>query len=121
MYDLKISTQFAAAHQLRGLEGGCENLHGHTWKTRIYLQGSKLGKEGMLMDFKEIKKILNQVLDIFDHQCLNKLDIFDGISPTSENVAKIVFEMIRPKIGQNVKLTKVEVFESDVTSATYWE
>ena len=123
MYELMVEGNFDAAHQLMGYKGPCENLHGHTWKAQIYLQGSKLGKQDMLMDFKKVKKMLAEVLDIFDHQCLNKLAAFKTLSPTSENVARTIYGSIKDKMRKekNVILHKVTVYESEITSATYWE
>ena len=46
MYELKITSQFAAAHKLRGFEGSCENLHGHNWKVEVYVTGEKLEGDG---------------------------------------------------------------------------
>ncbi len=57
MYELKITSQFAAAHQLRALVGGCENLHGHNWKVEVTVMGNALGDDGLLMDFRVIKDI----------------------------------------------------------------
>ncbi len=56
MYELKVISQFAAAHQLREFVGKCEALHGHNWKIEVYVTGTRLGKDGLLMDFALIKK-----------------------------------------------------------------
>jgi len=68
MYELKISTQFAAAHQLREIRGGCENLHGHNWKIEVSVTGSELGKDGLLIDFRVIKGETKRVIDELDHK-----------------------------------------------------
>ncbi|MFH0886727.1 MAG: 6-carboxytetrahydropterin synthase QueD [bacterium] len=123
MYELMVEGTFDAAHQLMGYKGPCENLHGHTWKAQIYLQGDKLGDQNMLLDFKKVKKMLGRVLDKFDHQCLNKLKTFRSLSPTSENVARIIYESVKAKLRKekHVKISRVTVYESEITSATYWE
>jgi 6-pyruvoyltetrahydropterin/6-carboxytetrahydropterin synthase len=56
MYELKVITQFAAAHRLRDFEGSCEKLHGHNWKIEVVVTGKKLGKDGLLIDFRLIKE-----------------------------------------------------------------
>ena len=48
MYELMVEETFDAAHALRGYEGPCENLHGHTWKVQVFLEGDKLNNIGLL-------------------------------------------------------------------------
>ena len=121
MYELKISTQFAAAHQLRGLEGGCENLHGHNWKIEVSVTGSELGKDGLLIDFRVIKGETKRVIDELDHKFLNELASFENLEPSSENISRHIFESISRKLNtKNVKISKVTAWESDSACASYW-
>ena len=121
MYELKISTQFAAAHQLRGLEGGCENLHGHNWKIEVSVIGSELGKDGLLIDFRLIKGVTKKIIDELDHKFLNELASFENIEPSSENIARHIFESISRKLNiQGVKVNKVTAWESESACASYW-
>ena len=83
MYELKIISQFAAAHQLREFQGGCERLHGHNWKVEVFVQGEDLGKDGLLVDFKEIKTETNRILDELDHRFLNDMEPFTAVNPSS--------------------------------------
>ena len=92
MFELTVEDTFDAAHQLKGYEGPCENLHGHTWKVRVVVSGRKLNKLGMLLDFKEIKTALKRVLSGLDHRNLNDLPDFKKANPTSENVAVKIYE-----------------------------
>lgn len=122
MYELKISSQFAAAHQLRGFEGGCEKLHGHNWKIDIYVAGKELGKDGLLMDFRLIKEKTKKVLDELDHKFLNELDAFKTINPSSENIACHIFKsLLRELNKEDVKVSKVTAWESDSACASYTE
>ncbi|MFH1390659.1 MAG: 6-carboxytetrahydropterin synthase QueD [Candidatus Margulisiibacteriota bacterium] len=117
MYELMVEDTFDAAHALRGYEGPCENLHGHTWRIQLYLKGSKLNKLGLLEDFKAIKKVLAATLDQFDHNYINETSPFDKINPTSENLAKYLFD----KLKNRYKSThKVIVWESERTYAAYF-
>ena len=54
MYEVKIITQFAAAHRLENFKGKCESLHGHNWKVEVFLGGKDLDDTGLLMDFGEV-------------------------------------------------------------------
>ncbi|MDH3798819.1 MAG: 6-carboxytetrahydropterin synthase, partial [Desulfobacterales bacterium] len=51
MYELKVVTRFAAAHQLTMVGSKCENMHGHNWKIEVYVTGNKLNAGGVLVDF----------------------------------------------------------------------
>ncbi|MFA4989020.1 MAG: 6-carboxytetrahydropterin synthase QueD, partial [Candidatus Omnitrophota bacterium] len=90
MYTLKVESSFSSAHNLRGYKGKCEELHGHNWRVEISVRSRDLDGTGMLLDFKYLKKKLNNVLDRMDHQYLNKLDHFKKVNPTSENIARYV-------------------------------
>lgn len=120
MYELKIIDQFAAAHQLRGMKGGCENLHGHNWKVEITAAGSRLGEDGLLIDFREIKQATKQVLDGLDHKFLNDLEVFQALEPSSENIARHIFESLSQRLDtDHVKIARVTAWESDSACASY--
>jgi len=116
MFELMVEDTFDAAHALRGYEGPCERLHGHTWKVQVFLRGEKLKKEGFLMDFKEIKAVLSGVLNDLDHRNLNEIDYFKEQNPTSENVARTLAGILNKKLPG---LDRVTVWESQATSATF--
>ena len=122
MYELRIISQFAAAHQLSGFEGGCENLHGHNWKIEVTVTGMELGKDGLLIDFKLIKEATKRALDELDHKFLNELDAFRSLNPSSENIARHVFESISRSLNsQEARVSKVTAWESDNACASYLE
>jgi 6-pyruvoyltetrahydropterin/6-carboxytetrahydropterin synthase len=122
MYELKIISQFAAAHQLREYEGKCENLHGHNWKVEVYVTGEKLEKNGLLIDFKLIKKATKKALNELDHEFLNELDAFKAINPSSENIARHIFmELSREVNTEDIKVSRVTTWESDSACASYTE
>ena len=112
-----VENTFDAAHQLVGYDGPCEQLHGHTWKVQIHIKSDKLNKLGMVMDFKEIKKLLQSAIAKLDHTNLNGIAYFKKVNPTSENVAKYIFDQISKKAD----VTKVTVYESPITCASYTE
>jgi len=112
-----VEDSFDAAHALRGYEGPCENLHGHTFKVQVFLRGKGLNKLGLLEDFKTVKKELRSVLDNFDHKFLNEVKPFTSQNPTSENLAKDIFLRLRRKIK---KISRVTVWESETTNASFY-
>ncbi len=122
MYELKIISQFAAAHQLREFQGGCERLHGHNWKVEVFVQGENLGKDGLLVDFKEIKTETNRILDELDHRFLNDIEPFTALNPSSENIARHIYQVLSNRLnGERIKLSKVTAWESDSACASYFE
>ena len=122
MYELKITSQFAAAHKLRGFEGSCENLHGHNWKVEVYVTGEKLEGDGLLIDFRIIKEKTEKLLDELDHKFLNDLEPFISLNPSSENISRYIFESLSEKLNnENVKISKITVWESDSACASYTE
>ena len=121
MYELKITDQFAAAHQLRGIKGGCENLHGHNWKIEVTVAGSTLGHDGLLIDFRQIKNETKNILNALDHKFLNDLEMFKAMEPSSENIARHIFESLSQKLNtEDIKISRVTAWESDTACATYW-
>ena len=122
MYELKIISQFAAAHQLREYEGRCENLHGHNWKIEVCVAGRQLERTGLLIDFKVIKEATNRILDELDHKFLNELDAFKTMNPTSENIARLLFESLSRELNtDDLRVATVTAWESDSACATYME
>jgi 6-pyruvoyltetrahydropterin/6-carboxytetrahydropterin synthase len=122
MFDLTVESQFSAAHQLRGYKGKCEALHGHNWRVQVTVSSEKLDDIGMVLDFHELKSITNEVLASLDHSFLNDVFPFTEINPSSENMAKWIFESIRKKIlKKNCTISSVTVWENETSSATYYE
>jgi len=120
LYELKVISSIAAAHQLRGIEGKCEELHGHNWKVEVFVKGQELGADGLLIDFKWIKRATKKVLQELDHKFLNELDSFEGLNPSSENLARHILESLRKQLNQeNISVSKVTVWESDTAAATF--
>ena len=117
MFELMAEDTFDAAHALRGYEGACENLHGHTWRVQVFLKGTKLNKIGLMEDFKTIKKELTAVLKPFDHKLLNDVAPFLIKNPTSENLAETIFRQLRKRFKT---IAKVTVWESPTTCASYF-
>ncbi len=122
MYELKVTSGFAAAHQLRGFHGACENLHGHNWKVEVYLTGHNLGKEGLLMDFGEMKQATKEALGTLDHHFLNELAVFENMNPSSENIARYLFKYLSEKLNHgDIRVSKVTAWESEDACASYIE
>ena len=120
MYELKVVTKFAAAHQLTMVGAKCENMHGHNWKVEVYVTGEKLDDGGVVMDFGVIKKHVADIMSMLDHKYLNELEFFQQSQPSSENIAAFVARQLQQRIDNTtVKVSRVTAWESDDASATY--
>ena len=127
MYKLSVKSEFSSAHNLRGYKGKCEALHGHNWKVEAVFEADETDKNGLVLDFHKIKKMLNAVLDELDHKYLNEIGFFKRNNPTSENLARYIFTKISGQIPalsclprrQAGRLKEVTVWESDNCAATY--
>ena len=122
MFELMVETHFSAAHQLRGYKGECEKLHGHNWKVQVYVIAERLNEIDIAIDFHDLKRITDEFIVLLDHSFLNDIFPFTEKNPSSENIAKWTYDSIRKKLNDdNIHLSAVTVWESETTSATYFE
>ncbi len=120
MYELTVCGTFSAAHQLPNTGGHCERLHGHNWKVEVRVAAEELDASGMVLDFHEVKTALRGLLEDLDHQFLNDLPAFRCSLPTAENLAKHIHEGLAGRLSPpRVRLTRVTVWESEGTAASY--
>ncbi len=110
----------ASAHFLRGYEGKCKNMHGHTWKIEVFIINDQLDSLGMVADFGILKTKLNDFIANLDHAALNDLEYFQVNNPTTENIAKYIYVQYS-QIIHPLQVSKVQVWESDSSSVTYSE
>ncbi|HEY3927683.1 MAG TPA: 6-carboxytetrahydropterin synthase QueD [Candidatus Koribacter sp.] len=125
MYEVTVEDTFAAGHYLRNYKGKCENPHGHNYKVRVTLQGRELDHAGLLLDFKDLKIVIKPVVDHLDHQMMNDIAPFDVLNPSAENLAKYFYDETNKYLsGQTagrVRVKDVTIWETDTTTATYYE
>lgn len=120
MYEVKIISDFAAAHNLNNFRGKCENLHGHNWKIEVVLRGRQLDASGVLVDFGEVKHLTRELLAELDHHYLNDLPYFQDQNPSSENIARFLFERLAERLDNEDRwMYRVSAWESDNACATY--
>ena len=119
MYELTIEDHFAAAHNLRGYKGDCERLHGHNWRVTVQVAAEGLDEQGMVIDFRDLRKALIQILDGLDHAYLNEVPPFDRINPTTENLCRHIAEQLRSLLPDTVSVRRVTCWESDCCGASY--
>ncbi len=120
MYELKVETDFSAAHQLAMVGEKCENLHGHNWKIEVYIAGEELNNAGVVMDFGEIKKHLADIVKTLDHTFLNELECFQNKNSSSENISRYIAESMQERISvSGIRVPRVGTWESEDACAGY--
>lgn len=121
MFEIDIEGSFSSAHSLKGYQGNCSFVHGHNWTVIAYVQVERLDAVGIALDFRKLKTELNDLLQTFDHKNLNELPEFQTANPTSELLAKIIFERLAAKINDgDARVSKVRVKESPGSGASYF-
>ena len=125
MLEVSIETCFAAAHHLRDHRGPCENAHGHNWRVEVAVRREGIDRTGMVIDFRELKRITREILDRdFEHKYLNHdNESFrdDGLNPTAENIARVLFRRIGAELPEEVKIAYIRVWETPESATTYRE
>ena len=107
---------FDSAHYLPNVPDGhkCKNMHGHTYRFKVFLTGIPDPALGWIMDFKELKDKLAPVIDTLDHKLLN--DIKGLENPTAENITIWIWQQIQPLLPQ---LSRIELYETPTTGVIY--
>lgn len=123
MFEITVANYIDAAHLLRGYQGKCANIHGHTWRLEVTLKGEQLNEIGLLVDFNDVKSVIKEVTLAFDHKLINEVEPFDRINPSSENLAKYLFQELRKGLSayRDIEIVRVMVSESRDTAAIYYE
>ena len=119
MYDIFTRTHFSSGHHLRNYPGNCERPHGHNWQVEVTVESPTLDERGIALDFRIIKASLNGLLSRFDHRYMNEVPPFDGLNPSSENLARHLYEEMGKSVPPPARVSRVTVWESDDARAEY--
>ncbi len=121
MFEITVKSDFAAAHRLNNYQGACENLHGHNFIVEVSVRCRKLDESYIAIDFKELKRLVKDITDRLDHTYLNDNDYFQKTNPTSEMIAKYIYENLKESLKNGCKPSSVSVYETQNSKATYFE
>ncbi|HKK90414.1 MAG TPA: 6-carboxytetrahydropterin synthase QueD [Desulfobacteraceae bacterium] len=122
VYEIYVKDHFSAAHALKGYDGNCSRLHGHNWIIEAFVQCKRLNSIGIGIDFRDVKDTLKQILKNLDHTNLNELAEFGTINPTSENIARFLYEELGNRFNtEHIKVSKIKVCETPGCGSAYWE
>lgn len=119
-YTIAKEYRFAAAHSIPGHPGKCARLHGHNYRVRLLVEAATLDGLGMVVDFADVKALLDEVCGPWDHRVLNEIPPFDRRSPSAEAIAEVVYLAAAARLDDGrVRVRRVEVWESDGAAALY--
>lgn len=118
-YELTVRDHFDAAHSLYGYPGECRRLHGHTWDVEVTVTSSELDEIGIVYDFKRLKADVAEVVSTYDHVHINEIAPFDSVSPTAENLARVICERLAAIVDPRVTVKEVAVWESPIARLVY--
>ena len=122
MFELDVERDFSSAHHLKGYNGNCSEKHGHNWGVQVFIRADELDEIGIAVDFKALKRELDAILLELDHKDLNTVPPFDQINPTSENIAKTIYQRLASKLNDSrVKVHRVRISENKSSGASYFE
>ena len=122
MFKLIVKKEFSSAHILHGHPGNCKRMHGHNWLVEAEVQGDNTNEIGMVIDFKDIKNNLKEIVSMLDHQFLNDLEPFINEIPTAENISKYIYKELSNNINtDNIKVSKIKLWETSNSAVTYTE
>jgi 6-pyruvoyltetrahydropterin/6-carboxytetrahydropterin synthase len=127
MFEVTVEQTFAAGHSLREYKGKCENIHGHNYRVRVTVEGTRLNGIGLLVDFVDLKRAVRRVIDSLDHQFINDVEPFTTVNPSAENLAKYFFDEVSSALdlqassfnNHPVRISQVKIWETDTSIAVY--
>lgn len=110
------SFSLECAHWLPNVPEGhkCRRLHGHSFRVEIHVRGAVGEQTGWVMDFADVKAAFDPVFKRLDHHCLN--DVPGLENPTSENLARWIWNEMAPRLPQ---LCRVVVHETCTSGCAY--
>ncbi|TBV83372.1 MAG: 6-carboxytetrahydropterin synthase QueD [Desulfobulbaceae bacterium] len=122
MFEIFTTTHFSSGHHLRDYPGNCEKPHGHNWKIKVSIRADELNQLGMGLDFRELKAALKVIIDDLDHCDLNELPAFKQVNPSSENIARHIFQELKKSlVTERYRPHQVTVWETDACGVSYSE
>jgi 6-pyruvoyltetrahydropterin/6-carboxytetrahydropterin synthase len=116
-FEIRTARSFSAAHQLRLYDGSLEPVHGHNWRVEVTVRSAKLDSIGVVMDFHELERLVDKIIEPMHNTHLNTLSAFVDMNPSAENVALHIRQSLQ--LPKGVTLSRVEVWETPENSAAW--
>jgi 6-pyruvoyltetrahydropterin/6-carboxytetrahydropterin synthase len=120
MYRVAREIVFHAGHYLRFGKDRQEDLHNHDWRIRAVVESPQLNADELVMDFEELDRCMHQVVEpLTNVRMLNELDAFAHHNPSTENLARYIYNKLALLLPDTVHLREVVVWERQDSRASY--
>lgn len=132
MYRVERQFQVPTGHRLSKHAGRCKNIHGHNLTILVGVKSKLLNKNDMVIDFSDLKALVNESIDVWDHCLLlneSDIDLIEVCSemrhrtfpfdPTAERLAEVVFNTVNDKLPDGVMMDYVTIYENERSKATF--
>ncbi len=119
MYEIRVQTQFYAAHRVRLANSQLEPIHDHDFLVEAVLRAPKLDDAGVLIDFHAVQKALRRLLEPLSDTDLGTTPLMAGLNPSAEQIAHRLFDALARELGPDVPLVSVSVREAPGCFAAY--
>lgn len=144
MAKIRVTKQFGfeMSHALLNYDGLCRNIHGHSYKLQVTVNGEPVdepgnSKDGMVIDFSLLKKLIQEnIISQLDHSLMinekapiDKLDALGQMyerhqvvpfQPTSENMVVYIAEKVKQLLPEHIELFSVRLFETSSSFAEWY-
>jgi 6-pyruvoyltetrahydropterin/6-carboxytetrahydropterin synthase len=118
MFTISVETHFNASHQLRLTNGEKEPEHFHNWSVTADVSSAKLDNMGIVMDFAELREMIEKIVARFDNK-IEAITYFQKNNASAENVAKYIYDELKPQLPKGVKLDCVKIMEEPGCTAKF--
>lgn len=119
MFEASVEATFSAAHRVKLPDGSLEPMHGHDWQVTATFASEQLDETGFVVDFIAAERGLARVVEQLHHTDLNVCPAMNGLNPTAEIVAQVIFNLLASDDSLRDRLHRVRVTEAPGCSATY--
>lgn len=120
MYSTTVEIVFKASHFLRLPNNQKESRHEHDWKVAATVESRQLDDYGMVIDFHKLQKLLKQAVEPLSRAAsINELPDFQNGNPSTECIAKYIYDRMAGKLAGNLTLRKVVLWETADCRACY--
>jgi 6-pyruvoyltetrahydropterin/6-carboxytetrahydropterin synthase len=121
MFTVSIESNFTASHQLTLPDGLHEPVHNHEWSVTAEVASEKLNDIAVVMNFRELKALVDNIIGEFDNHDLNKFSYFQQNNPSAENVARYIYDKLLTQLPEDVEIRSIKVTEEPGCSAKFSE
>ena len=120
MFTITIENAFTASHELTYAGGEKEDLHPHDWQLRVAVDVEDLDENGLAVDFIDLRAKIKDITTPLNDTQLEEHPAFEGINASAENVAKYIYDQLRPQLPTRAMLVSVEIMEAPGCWAKYY-